>query len=186
MNKIVFDTETTGLLKPNLNELSAQPYITEIYCCKIDNDFKIIDEFESLVKPPIPISAEITKITGITDEKLKDAPSFIEIYDLLAEFFLDTYTLVAHNLPFDRDMVANELRRIDKLLQFTWPPIHYCTVEKSMYIKGHRLTLGNLHKLATGNMPEKAHRAKDDVFSLIRCYHWLLEKEGSKKSSLGT
>ena len=29
---VVFDTETTGLLKPSANSLTAQPYITEIYC----------------------------------------------------------------------------------------------------------------------------------------------------------
>ncbi|MEE8382674.1 MAG: 3'-5' exonuclease [Thermodesulfobacteriota bacterium] len=178
MNKIILDTETTGMLKPSVNGLLAQPHMIEIFCCKIDDEFNLIDEFYSLIKPPIPIPKLITKITGIDDEMVKDAPSFIKIYLSLAEFFQDTDVMVAHNLSFDRDIVANELKRIDKLLNFPWPIHHYCTVEESIHIKGYRLKLAQLHKMATGNMPVGMHRAKDDVYTLIKCYHWLLEREG--------
>ena len=39
MSMIFFDTETTGLLVPEINDISAQPYIVEMYAVKTDDDF---------------------------------------------------------------------------------------------------------------------------------------------------
>lgn len=172
---ILFDTETTGLLVPEINELSAQPYIVDFYAIKIDDDFNVIDEVETYVKPPIPIPAEMTKIHGVSNETVKNAPTMEELYPRLAEFFLGTQKLVGHNVAFDRSMLANELLRCDKLLKFPWPPEHICTVEMSMPIEQRRMNLSSLHTRATGKPHENAHRAKADVFALVRCYHWLLE-----------
>jgi len=82
--------------------------------------------------------------------------------------------MIAHNLSFDRSMIANELLRIDKLLQFPWPIKHTCTVEKSIHIEQRRMSLTRLHEhlLGTGF---NAHRAKDDVHALVRCYHAMSE-----------
>lgn len=173
--RILFDTETSGLLKTSANDINEQPYIIEIYCAKIDEEYNLVDEFESFVKPPIQIDKEITKITGITPEMLEDAPNFRAIYKDLALFFEGTHEMIAHNLPFDRSMVANELIRINKLINFPWPIKHTCTVEKSMGIEQRRLNLTTLHEYATGKPLANAHRAKDDVFGLVRAYHWLME-----------
>ena len=173
--KILFDTETTGLVGPSTLKLSQQPYITEIFCCKIDDNYELIEEFGSLVKPPIPIPELITKITGITDDTLKDAPSFSDIYPDLVKFFFGVDEIIAHNLTFDRDMLKHELMRMDKLLQFPWPPKHTCAVEKSYHIEGHRLSLAKLHTKVCGAPHTGGHRAKEDVYALVRCYHWLCE-----------
>lgn len=172
---VVFDTETTGLIKPSAQDISEQPYIAEIYCAKLDEDFNLVDEFESFIKPPVPLSPKITEITGITNEMIKDAPSFAGVYNDLSKFMTGVDRLVAHNLPFDRNMLANELLRIDKVLMFPWPREHVCTVQKSMGIEQRRISLTNLHKYATGKPLENAHRAKQDVFGLVRCYHYLVE-----------
>ena len=182
MIKILFDTETTGLVKPSAIPLHKQPYITEISCLKIDDDvaddeeIKILGTFDSLVRPPIPISEEITKITGINDQILQDAPEFCEIYKELAEFFHGANELIAHNLSFDRSMVEIELKRISKQTQFPWPIKHTCTVERSKHIEGHRLSLAKLHTKVTGSGHTGAHRADADVAALFRCYHWLCEQ----------
>jgi len=176
MHKILFDNETTGLLKPEINELSAQPYITEIHCTKIDEDFNMIGEYGTLVKPPVPIPSFLEDKIGITNEMVKDAPAFIDIWEDLADFFLGAEMMIAHNLAFDRSMVANELLRIERVLNFPWPKIHLCTVEASMPIEQRRITLTNLHTIATGKPFEGAHRAKEDVHALVRCYHYLTEK----------
>lgn len=170
-----FDTETTGLLRPEATEIHLQPYITEIYIAKFDNSFNVTDSFHRLVKPPVPISAEITRITGIDDETLKDAPSFIGIYDDLCEFVKGESTIFAHNCSFDISMLANELRRYDMLLKFPWPKNHMCTVELSMPIRNKRFALGALYEFCTGKQIEGAHRAKNDVDAMIECIKWLKE-----------
>ena len=177
MITILFDTETTGLLNPSANALDVQPEIIEIYVIKLDNEFNIIGEFESFLKPKYPISEKITEITGITNEMVADAPKFASIYFDLAKMFVGVDRMVGHNLAFDRSMVANELLRIDKLLYFPWPMDHYCTVQKSMGIEQRRLTLDKLHRIATGKGMQKQHRAKDDVYALVRCYHYLIERK---------
>lgn len=170
-----FDTETTGLLRPELSELHLQPSLIEIYVCKFDEDFKVYDEFESYVKPLLPIPEVITKITGIDDSMVKHAPSFIEIYDDLCDFFLGEETIFGHNASFDIDIVANELRRVDKLLHFPWPKNHLCTVELSQPINNKRMKLGDLYKLITGKEIQNAHRAKGDVLAMVECLPWLKE-----------
>ena len=175
MNIILFDTETTGLLKPEPASLNQQPYITEFYGCKVNEEFQLLEELESFVKPPIPIPEEVIRISKITDEMVKNAPIFPEFYAELARFFTGVDLVVAHNLPFDLGILNNELRRINKTLKFPWPRHHACTVEKSMHLRGHRLKLAQLHEIALGKSFKDAHRAKQDVHALVRCFHWLTE-----------
>lgn len=175
--RILFDTETSGLLKSSVNNINEQPYIIEFYGVVIDEDFNPIREFETFIKPPIQVSQEITKITGITQEMVQDAPNFREVYEEIGSLFKGVDEMIAHNLPFDRSMLANELIRINKLINFPWPMKHTCTVEQSMGIEQRRLTLTRLHEYATGKPLANAHRAKDDVFGLVRCYHWLMEQK---------
>jgi DNA polymerase-3 subunit epsilon len=173
---ILFDTETTGLCKPSASGLDAQPYITEIFCLKIDDDtMEILGEFDSLIKVPVPLSKEITRITGITDADLANKPSFLKIYPELADFFTGTDNLVAHNLAFDRSMLANDLLRIDKVLNFPWPKNHVCTVEKSLHIEQRRMNLKSLHKHLTGFEFADAHRARNDVMALHTIYKAMRE-----------
>lgn len=176
MQIAIYDTETTGLLKPNAVNVKEQPYIAEFYGCVINENFELVKEVNTFIKPPIPLSDEITRITGITNAMVESAPSFVNVYPEIADLFEGCRCLVAHNASFDVSMVANELVRIDKLIHFPWPRHHICTVEKSFSIKGHRLSLTKLHELATGKPFEGAHRAKVDVFALVRCFHWLVEK----------
>ncbi len=173
---IFIDLETTGLLKPDTIDTNLQPFITEIYAVKLTKDLEFIDELDTLVKPPIPISEEITKLTGIDDAMLVNAPSFISVYPKLVELFLGEKETVAHNISFDLGVTYFELRRCGYENKFPWPYIWTCTVEKSMPIQNKRLRLSQLHTLATGAPHEGAHRAKADTLALLRCYVWLREK----------
>ena len=89
---VVFDLETTGL-NPFRNE------IIEIGAVKIING-QIGAQFTSLIKPQGEISPEIQKLTGITPEMVKEAPSLAEILPAWLEFMADA-VLVAHNAKFD-------------------------------------------------------------------------------------
>jgi DNA polymerase III subunit epsilon len=176
MNTILFDTETTGLLKPEINDIDYQPYIISLYAVKLDQDFQLIEELDLLVKPPIPIPQEVTKIHGLSDESVNGKKSFEEEADRITDFFFGTRRMVGHNLAYDRSMLANELIRCDRVLKFPWPPEHVCTIQASMFIQQRRMSLSDLHAHCTGKPHLDAHTAKADVYALVRVYHWLSER----------
>ncbi|MCI5675364.1 MAG: PolC-type DNA polymerase III [Ezakiella sp.] len=89
---VVFDIETTGL-NPREDD------IIEIGAVKIvGND--IVDSFNELINPGYAISDFTTQLTSITNEDLKDKPSFEDLYLKFHEFIKDSI-LVAHNANFD-------------------------------------------------------------------------------------
>ena len=92
MNFTIVDIETTGLSK-------YEHKITEIAAAKV-RDGKIVDTFQTLVNPQVKIPRFITKLTGIDNEMVKDAPT---IEAVLLEFvnFIDQDIFVAHNATFD-------------------------------------------------------------------------------------
>ena len=167
---IVFDTETTGLTLPIPTKIQHQPFMTEIFCYKMDENFKKISEFESMVKPPIPISKEITKITGITDQHVANAPMFFDMYDDLYNFFKNVDVVVGHNVAFDIDVVHYELMRHDLDKKFCYPKNHICTVEKSYHYKNKRLKLADLYSHLFDAEFENAHRARNDVLATVNCF----------------
>ena len=83
----ICDTETTGLLKPDAVGVKEQPYIAEFYGCTINEDFEIVRELDTFIKPPIPLSEEITKITGITNDMVANAPTFADVYPELCHLY---------------------------------------------------------------------------------------------------
>ena len=89
---IVIDTETTGLSHYN-NE------IIEIAAIRIENG-KIIDQFQTLVKPHNVISPNITRITGITNEMVKNSPDILNVLPDFLKFIGDS-PLIGHNITFD-------------------------------------------------------------------------------------
>ena len=181
ISEILMDVETTGLLKASERPLEDQPYIIEIYALKrIDKQGRQGRQksiYHSMVKPPIPIPEECVKITGITDEMVKAAPSFAEIYFTLCQFYLGVNILVGHNVSFDAGVLECELKRIDRVTRFPWPPSQICTVEESFSIRGRRLKLSELYLMATGEEFKDAHRGKEDVEALEKCYDWLQEEQ---------
>ena len=95
---IIVDTETTGL-SPSYDEL------IEIAAVRV-NGSKIVDEFVTYVNPGRSIPTEITRLTGITNEMVADAPSPAEAVDRFTIFAGDT-DLVAHNAPFDHAFIGH-------------------------------------------------------------------------------
>ena len=172
---IIFDCETTGLLAPMATKIESQPYLTEAYCVRLTKDFEFVEEFESMVKPPVPISEEITRITGITDETVKDAPNFIQIYDELYDIFECCRNVSAHNAMFDLGVLNRELFRYDKEMEFNWPKNKFCSVEASRHYFNKRLTLQKLHEHLFGVGFEGAHRARHDVEATAKCFMKMVE-----------
>jgi len=180
MEKIVvaFDTETTGLIKPEVQEMEKQPEIIELYMAKLvhrsDGVIEKIDEIDTFLRPQFgEVSQEITKITHITPEMVKDAPLFCEVFPQIAKFHVGVHAWVAHNCAFDTAMMANEISRIGKIVHFPFPPEKVCTVQKTMHIEQRRMSLSNLYQHLFNEQFPDAHRAKADVTAMIRCYKHL-------------
>ena len=89
----VLDIETTGLSYINGDK------ITEIGAVRVV-DGKIVDKFQTLINPQKKISAEITSLTGIDDEMVKDKPTIDKIIPDLFKY-ADGSIIVGHNLDFD-------------------------------------------------------------------------------------
>jgi DNA polymerase-3 subunit alpha len=173
---IALDVETTGLLAPNASPIEMQPHIIELCAIKFNEQGEQIGEYLTRIKPPIELTEVITKITGIRDKDLVNSPSFIEILDDLSEFFVGCYVMTGHNLAFDRDVLANELIRYDRLLTFPWPPRQICTVMESFNINGYRLSLAKLHRYLFNEDFANAHSAKADVLAQSRCFFELIKR----------
>lgn len=165
--RLIFDTETTGLLKPGVADLKDQPKIIEFCIIDIDDQYNIHGEWSWLINPGEPISAEITKITGLTDADLEGKPSFIEVLPEIERVFFASHELVAHNLPFDMGMLTNELARIGRQFAFPYPMKQTCTAQMSQDVFGKRHRLIQLYEKATGTPLAQTHRARDDVMALI-------------------
>lgn len=89
---VVFDVETTGFD-------SVENEIIEIGAVKL-KEGKMCETFSTFVKPAKPIPDEITKLTTITDDMVKDAPN---IKQVMPDFykFCHNCVLVAYNIDFD-------------------------------------------------------------------------------------
>ncbi|WP_408095691.1 exonuclease domain-containing protein [Peredibacter sp. HCB2-198] len=111
---VVVDLETTG-------SLSSWNRVTEIGAVKIQNG-QVIDTFQTLVNPERSIPQSIQEFTGITNEMVKNAPTFSEIMEKFLEF-LDGSIFVAHNAGFDYGFIQNEFARLEE--RFVMPYI--CT-----------------------------------------------------------
>ncbi len=96
---VAIDVETTGLEK--------DAHIIEIALVAV-NEGKVIDRFQSFVRPPEAIPREITQLTGITNRMVADAPVWSDIEDEVLAF-IDDRLLVAHNVEFDRSRLAFEI-----------------------------------------------------------------------------
>jgi DNA polymerase-3 subunit epsilon len=175
MLHLVFDTETTNLIHNSLQPLSKQPRVIEIFGLILDDEqgMKEVSHYHRMINPGVPITQEITKITGITNEMVKDAPRFKEIAGSFVDLLEAVDVVVAHNLLYDKTIMDFEFKRLDEGLK--WPSHKVCTVESTEHFKGHRLNLNALHTELFGEGFSGAHRAEQDVRALARCYVKLVE-----------
>lgn len=112
---VVIDVETTG-------GMAANHRMTEIGAVKMRGD-QIVDRFTTLLNPERPIPRLITRLTGITDAMVADAPTFGQIADPLREF-IGGSIFVAHNAAFDHAFIRAEYERLGQ--RFRGPTL--CTV----------------------------------------------------------
>lgn len=167
----VFDVETTGL-SPDHDQIIE---IAMVRHSVSGNE----ERYHTLVNPRCEISPRITRLTGITNDNVADAP-YIEdcIKEILA--FIDDSPLVAHNANFDMKFLCAALRAHGIPASFSV----YDTLEMSRRafpdLPDHKLqTLITELKLSEH---DQTHRAADDTDCTKRlfeicCSKLLTEKE---------
>lgn len=117
---VFLDTETTGMSAVNdkiieLGMVRCTCSLTRKCILSID---RIYDAYED---PKVPIPEEITSLTGITNEMVKDQ-HFDD--DVILRFVADRPLIVAHNARFDRPFVD---RRFS-----AWQPLPWACSQKEV------------------------------------------------------
>lgn len=149
---VVVDIETTGLDY-------SQHELIEIGALKLQGK-EITGVFNSLIRPKNLITPEITHLTGIDNEMVKDFPSVESILPKFIEF-AGPAVLIAHNVDFDIPFLKYY---IQNLLKKEFNNETICTLKLSRYLLPN-LANHKLHTIAAHfNLPvANRHRAIGDV-----------------------
>jgi DNA polymerase-3 subunit epsilon len=148
----IIDLETTGI---NL----GTDRIVEIAIVKILPDEKKQVK-RKLLNPEMPISVTSTEIHGITNEMVKDAPTFRQVANELKQF-LDHCDLAGYNSNrFDIPMLAEEFLRIG--MEFEGKGRRLLDVQKIFHMMEQR-TLSAAYRFYCNKELEGAHGAEADA-----------------------
>lgn len=168
---VAFDTETSGPY-PVAHE------IVEMGAVKWEKG-RIVDEFQALIRPSIPMGEAVIKIHGITNEMVADAPV---MSDVLPKFhqFLGSSAIMAHHAPFDLGFLTYEFEKAK--LDIPGSPILCTSLLSRSLIRespNHRLqTLIPVLKIPQG----AAHRALDDAKACMAVGLECFKRMENKKS----
>ncbi len=165
----IIDIETTGL-SPEREK------ITEIAVYVYDGK-EIVDEFVSLINPERSIPYFITRMTGITNEMVAEAPKFYEIAKKIIEI-TENRIFVAHNVEFDYGFIRAEFAS----LGYEFKRNKLCTVKLSRKILPGKGSY-SLGKLTTqlGIKINNRHRAAGDALATVKLFDLLLKEDAKSK-----
>ena len=165
---IVFDLETTGLD-------FIRDRIIQISYIKVSPDGT--EERENLfVNPEKPIPHEVVELTGITDDDVKDAPTFKTIAPQLCEKFKGCDFAGYNSNHFDIPMLAEEFLRAG--IDFDFSKVRLIDAQ-TIFHKMERRNLAAAYKFYCGRKMEEdftAHRADEDTEATYRVLMGELDK----------
>ena len=168
---VVFDLETTGL------DLVNDRIIQISYIKVSPNDAEGEEQRKSLfVNPGISIPLVVQELTGITDEMVKDAPTFKQLAKSLADTFTGCDFAGYNSNRFDIPMLAEEFLRAG--IDFDFSKSRLIDAQ-SIFYKREPRTLAAAYKFYTGRKMEedfRAHRADEDTEATYRVLQGQLDK----------
>ncbi len=160
-----FDLETTGV---NV----AQDRIVELSILKI-NPNQSTDSKTMRINPTIPIPAESTAIHGITDDDVKDAPTFKQVAKELA-VFLKGCDLAGYNSnKFDIPLLIEEFLRAD--VDMDVKSRKFIDVQVIFHKKEQR-TLSAAYQFYCEKSLENAHSAEADINATYEIFQAQLDR----------
>lgn len=158
---VVLDTETTGLM-PQLGHR-----VVEIAAVRLVG-WRETARVSSLVNPGRPIDPGASRVNGIYDDDLVDAPPFSDVF-LQLQSLLEGALLVAHNALFDASFLSMEYHLLGQEqgndLAATLSNPWLCTLQlarRQFYFDSN--SLGNVARrlnVSTG----RSHRALNDAYT---------------------
>lgn len=157
------DLETTGL-NPKLNK------ITEIGVVLVE-DGVICDRYETLVKPGVKLTPEVTKITGITDDMLKDATEPADAIRGLLDFMKEDYPLLGHGILFDYAFL--KVCAVNNGIPFQRDGICTLMIARAYYPQLESKSLPSLS--AHFGLKHVSHRAMEDALAAHELYQLFRE-----------
>ena len=165
---VIFDLETTGL------DL-VKDRIIQISYIKVYPDGRE-ERGDELINPERPIEAIITQLTGITNDDVKDKPTFKQLAQTLADKFAGSDFAGFNSNNFDIPLLAEEFLRAGIDFDFSKSRlIDACTIFKKM----ERRNLAAAYKFYCGRKMEddfEAHRADQDTEATYRVLMGELDK----------
>ncbi len=165
---IVFDLETTGLD-------FIRDRIIQISYIKVSPDGT--EERENLfVNPEKPIPHEVVELTGITDDDVKEAPTFKTLAPQLCEKFKGCDFAGYNSNHFDIPMLAEEFLRAG--IDFDFSKVRLIDAQ-TIFHKMERRNLAAAYKFYCGRKMEDdftAHRADEDTEATYRVLMGELDK----------
>ena len=165
---VVFDLETTGL------DLVKDRVIQISYIKVSPNGEE--ERGDELINPEKPIEPIITQLTGISNEDVKDKPTFKQLAQTLADKFTGCDFAGFNSNNFDIPLLAEEFLRAGIDFDFSKSRlIDACTIFRKM----ERRNLAAAYKFYCGRKMEEdfeAHRADQDTEATYRVLMGQLDK----------
>lgn len=162
----IVDIETTG-------GYAAGNDITEVAIIVHDGE-KVVDRYETLVRPVSPIPYYIQVLTGISHEMVATAPRFEEVASEIMDRLRDRI-FVAHNVNFDYSFLKHHLAQCG----FELTSRKLCTVRlaKSTFPGLRSYSLGNICRHFEIPVTNR-HRAGGDADATAILFDRILQHEG--------
>ena len=165
---VIFDLETTGL------DL-VKDHIIQISYIKVYPDGRE-ERGNELVNPEKPIEPMITQLTGISNDDVKDKPTFKQLGAVLAEKFTGCDFAGFNSNHFDIPLLAEEFLRAGVDFDFS-----KCKMidAQTIFHKMERRNLAAAYKFYCGRKMEEdfeAHRADQDTEATYRVLMGELDK----------
>lgn len=155
---VLLDCETTG-------GKATYHRIIEIGLIVVEQG-EIVETWESFIQPDQQIPEAITRLTGIHQAMVADAPRFEDIADILLSK-LELRTFVAHNARFDYGFIKNEFSRMG--INYKAEPLCSVKFSRSLYPQFKRHGLDQIIK-RFGFKIENRHRAFDDASMIYKFF----------------
>jgi DNA polymerase-3 subunit epsilon len=157
---VIFDLETTGL------DL-VKDRIIQISYIKVHPNGKE-ERGNELINPEKPIPEEVIALTGISNDDVKDKPTFKQIAQSLADMFVGSDFAGFNSNHFDIPLLAEEFLRAGIDFDFT-----KCRLidAQTIFHKMERRNLAAAYKFYCGRKMEEdfeAHRADQDTEATYR------------------
>lgn len=173
---VVFDLETTGLSPWGGDEM-IEIGAMRIYGDELDE----VNFFHSLVNPKRLIPEEASRVNGISNEMVADAPFVEEVFPKFLEFVGDAW-LVAQNAKFDMSFVTKYLMQFN--MKKTLEVYDTMAFSRRVFPSESRHNLDVIAKrLGLSIAPEDRHRSIGDVRLTAQAFMQMRMTLGDKHPS---